>query len=424
MRKSFWDKRFPTLFGLLLLIASAVTVTFMVQSPQVFESKASTPISISAITISNQTPTSLSLSFHTNEAVPATAHFGTTIKDGSTIFDDRDAIGKEQGPYRNHYFTVTNLNSGSQYIFTILTGTKTFDNDGKGFSAKTAPAQASSAKDESKREPIRGSIVTAQGKDAEDTLVFIYIEGATPISTVVKAGKFLLPLTNLYTTDLTGSFTLKGDEVFTLQAIGSDGTTSIVKIPYEEHADIGKITLGQEEIISPTSPPSSGFTNPSDISTTGNISTIDNPKEGDFIIDSKPVIRGKASPQSSVEVIVESDPQTANLAVDKNGNWSYQPEKPLEPGKHTISVRFLDGNKITKVIKNQFEVLASGSQVVEVATPSATATPVQKVSVTAVQVEPTAAALPQTGTTLPGVTILSISIFLFVSGIILFFKVI
>ena len=422
MRKSFWDKRFPTLLGLLLLIASAVVATFMVQSPQVFESKASSSITISNVQISNQTPTSLSLVFRTNEAASATLHFGTTIKDGSTIFDDRDVIGKEQGLYRNHYFTVTNLNSASQYVFTILTGTKTFDNDGKGFSAKTAAAKTSSAKDESKREPVRGSVVTVQGKDAEDTLVFIRIEGVAPLSTLVKTGKFLLPLANLYTTDLTGHFILKGSEVFVLEAIGSDGTTSTVKIPYEEHADIVKITLGQEAIISPTSPPSSGFTNSYDISTIGNnTSTIENPKEGDFLIDDKPLIRGRASPDSDIEITVESELQTGNVVADENGDWSYQPEKPLEPGKHTISVRFLDGNKVTKVIKNQFEVLASGNQVSEIATPSATATPVAKASVTEV---PTTFSLPETGTTLPGVAILSISIFLFVAGTILFFKVV
>lgn len=141
---------------------------------------------------------------------------------------------------------------------------------------------------------------------------------------------------------------------------------------------------------------------------------ITTPEDGDFLLDAKPLIRGRGSPFQKIEVIVESsDPQAGEVTVNANGEWVYQPDSPLPPGKHTVSVRFFDGGTVTQVLKKQFEVLASGNQVAQPATPSATITEIPTPAVTA---QPTVEPIPNTGMLIPGLFVLSLGVFLALLG--------
>lgn len=408
MKKSFWNRRFPTLLGLVILTISTLGISFLIKSPQLFESGASSSLAFEDVRIGNQTANSLTVSFRTKDSTSAQIKFGKTIDDASAFFDDRDAIGSQVGQYRNHYFTITNLSPGQQYVFVLIIKGKTFDNEGKGFTAKTSTSTLSVDK---QVEPLRGTLVTTAGEEAKDALIYAKITGATLASTIVKTqGKFLIPLADLSTADLTSIYSFSGSEEITVEIIGDDGTQVSVATTFEKHADIGQITLGEVQIKE-----SSGFHPETIVSDfTDDAPAIIVPQDGGFVSDQRPLIKGKGKPSQRIEITVESEPQTGQLVVDDNGEWVYQPDKPLPAGKHTVSVRFFDGERIVNAIQSQFEVLASGTQVTESATPSPTIivfpTPVA---------EPTVAPIPVTATAFPAVLFTSLGFILALGGIFL-----
>ncbi|MBI2036464.1 fibronectin type III domain-containing protein [Candidatus Microgenomates bacterium] len=414
MKKSFWNRRFPTLLGLLVLAASTFGISFLVKEQQIFELRAVPSLVFEDIAISNQTANSLTVSFQTKELTGAQIKFGASLDEAPTFFDDRDAIGSQVGQYRNHYFTLTNLSPGREYLFALIMKGKMFDNEGKGFIAKTSSAALSPDKEV---EPMRGEIISATGQEVKDALVYAKITGAVLSSTIVKSqGKFLLPLSGLSTADLTSIYSFAGNEEITIEVIGDDGTEISVVTTFDKHADIGQIILGQNL------KESSGF-NPEAISTdsTGQTPAIIVPQDGAFVSDQRPLIRGSGKPAQRIEITVESQPQTKQLTVGDNGQWVYRPDQPLSPGKHTVSVSFFDGDRIVNAIQSQFEVLASGSQVQEVATPSPTIvvslapTPIP----TQIEPSPTVAPIPTTATTFPIVLFMSLGIISIAGGIFL-----
>lgn len=427
---SFWDKRIPTFLGLLVLGISLVGLTYATTKPQLFEIGAGQPIQLEDIRVSNQGVTSLSVSFRTSKEAAVQLRFGQTTATAQTLFDDRDEIGGQMQAYRTHHVTIKNLTGGTQYEFTVLASGKTFDNQGKPFLAKTPnTATDVSSFDE---QPIRGKVFLSNGADAKDALVYAKIEGASYISTVSKKdGSFLIPLVGVYTEDLTGLYIMHGGETVHIEVFGNDGSTALVKAPFNRLGEPLVITLGKNVDLATTSsgltdddqeesPDSSGFSETEISQTTekGEEQVILTPKEGVFLLDSKPLIRGRGSPSQKIEVTVESDPQTSQLTVNENGEWSYQPDNALPPGKHTVSVRFFDGDKITKVITQEFEVLASGSQVVESATSSPSPTefffPSPSPFLTAA---PTAQAMPNTATIFPSLSIIGGGVILAVGGL-------
>lgn len=62
------------------------------------------------------------------------------------------------------------------------------------------------------------------------------------------------------------------------------------------------------------------------------------PNEKSVAVTTKPVIRGKAPPGSTVTITIYSTPITAVVMVDQNGNWVFTPDTPLEAGHHNIVV--------------------------------------------------------------------------------------
>ncbi len=416
MKKSFWNRRFPTLLGLIVLAISTLGISFLIKSPQLFESGASSSLAFEDVRISNQTANSLTVSFRTKDPISAQIKFGTNVDSATAFFDDRDAIGSTIGQYRNHYFTITNLSPGREYFFVLIMKGKTFDNEGKGFTAKTSTSTLSADK---QVEPLRGTIVTAKGEEAKNALIYVKIAGATLTSTIVKTqGKFLVSFVGLSTADLTSIYSFSGNEEITVEVIGDDGTQASVITTFDKHGDIGQIVLGEG---AKSSPESSGFHPETIVSdSTDKAPAIIAPQDGGFVSDQRPLIRGKGKPAQKIEITVESEPQTGQLVVGDNGEWVYQPDKPLPPGKHTVSVRFFDGERIVNTIQSQFEVLASGTQVEESATPSPTT--VVSLAPTPPVAGPTVAPIPNTATTFPVILLTSLGLIFTLGGIFLVFR--
>lgn len=68
------------------------------------------------------------------------------------------------------------------------------------------------------------------------------------------------------------------------------------------------------------------------------------PTNGATFNTGKPKIYGKAKPNSKVIITIRSEPQTATVETDANGNWSFTPSETLEAGSHTLIASAVDAN--------------------------------------------------------------------------------
>lgn len=402
MRHSFWNRRFPTPIGLIIIAVAIGVTTYLTRQPQSFGLTASSPLTIEDLRISNTTSAAVSISFRTDEKVAAQLRFGETLEGGTVLFDDREQLGSSTGLYKTHHFTATSFSPSQDYVFAILAKGVVLDNNKKGFTVKTA-AKLPPKETEEDIEPIRGRVLDQNGSSIKDALVFVKIDGSVLLSTIVnQEGRFLIPLNGILVEDLTSYYTFTGSETIQVEVVDADGKSKIVSRPFTAHGQEILVSFGEE----PASPPqSSGFQSTASPFASASINEpeIMLPKDGDFLIDQKPLFRGKGIPGQKVTLTIESDLQIAQVVVDANGIWTHQPNTPLAPGKHTVTATFFDGPDAAKIVTRSFEVFASGSQVSEPATPSS---PIQQPTPPP-SIAPTAAPVPKTATVLPAIAILS-----------------
>ena len=119
------------------------------------------------------------------------------------------------------------------------------------------------------------------------------------------------------------------------------------------------------------------------------------PEENQSFTDQKPQFSGTSLPNEKVEIIIHSDEQiTTQVTADGNGNWTYRPSNNLSPGVHTITIKTRDSAGILTTIMQSFTVFAAGSQISELATPSATPTVFPTVVILSPTVTPTSLPTP------------------------------
>lgn len=83
------------------------------------------------------------------------------------------------------------------------------------------------------------------------------------------------------------------------------------------------------------------------------------PRQNARVSDVRPVISGKAPPNSTVTITIYSEPITATVVADQSGNWSYLPDGPLSPGPHNIVASALNPNTGQTEVVETFFVIGS-----------------------------------------------------------------
>lgn len=377
MRENIWSKRIPTLLGILLIAIGIGITSYLVESGVILTSKASPTDTAQNIRISNVTDRSFTVSFTTEALVIGSINFGKDKNLGQTALDDRDIQGvlKE---HKIHYITVKNLDYSSDYYFSITSGSKEFLQKDEPFIVKTAPVSSGSS---SAEKTIKGKVVLPNGDLPAEAIAYLNSDNSQTFSTLVKEdGSYSLSANSLKTQDLSSYFTISDETVFRLLIAGEDSLTSNARFGNFESEELPSITLGSDydftqSNLSTASPSAStGFSSlSSQESTTGNIPKINIPKNNQTFTDSQPKFSGTALPNSTVEITIHSDDNIrAQTITDASGNWSFRPTTPLSPGGHTITIITRDVSGILKTVTQSFTVFASGTQVIESATPSAT----------------------------------------------------
>ncbi len=388
MRQTIWNKRIPTLFGLILLVSGVFATSYLTQKSGILFGFAAPSNNPENIRITNVSDTAFTVSYTTQDTVLGTLSYGTDQKLGKLGLDDRDQQTGVPIEYRVHYITVKDLKPKTTYFFSILSGTGTFLNQNSPFSITTA---GSIGKPPSAQNPMIGNIVSAGGTTITEAIVHVTTNTSQPLSVLVKSnGSYLIPLNILREKELSSYDTITDSTKFNLFIISPDSTAQAVvfakqtnPVPSIILSKSYDFTLDDTAIILDIASTSGSIDNFPSFSATEKLEAkpqIQIPEKQETFDDQQPQFSGTALPGERVQVLIESEnPVSATINADRNGRWIFRPNQPLAPGKHTITIKTRNRAGLIETIKQEFVVHAEGSQFTEPSvapvTPTATPTP-------------------------------------------------
>ncbi|MFH1832752.1 MAG: Ig-like domain-containing protein [Candidatus Levyibacteriota bacterium] len=382
MKKTIWNKRIPTLLGILLIAIGIGLTSFLVQSGTNLIGKATPSETPENVRITNVSDNSFTVSYITSERVTGTISFGKENTLGENVGDDRDQKDGIPRKYKTHHVTVRNLSASTKYYFNIVSGENSFLNDNEPFNVTTGPTIDTPP---SNQNPVVGKVTLLDGTSPSEAIAYLVPKNlGQSISTTVKSdGNYILPLNAIRNTDLNSYLTFSQDTSLEMLIIESEQKSTILLTPKQINP-VPPITLSKNYDFTIDNSPvaqiseSVGFPSFSAKPITKNPQIL-TPKKDETFTDQKPLFKGTSLPGSDIKITIHSDENLeVNIQADNKGNWSYRPENTLSAGEHTISITTRDVNGILKTISQSFVVYAQGSQVDKSATTSAT--PTQKIT--------------------------------------------
>ncbi len=383
MRLNFWNKRIPTLLGVLIIVGGIGITTFLVNQGIIFITKASPTNQPENVRITNITEASFTVSYTTQEAVIGSVNYGLTKEFGQTALDERDQQTGNLTDYKIHHITVRNLTPQKKYYFSVLSGGDVFLNNKNAFEVTTGRQITESPQ---QQEPLAGKVITPDGNAPVESIVYVTSPGSQVVSTITDdEGNYLLPLNSIRTQNLSVYYKYTNESVINLLITGNE-MESNVALSINQINPVPTVTLSNNyDFTSGIEPVASVFGqqqrfpsfNQAGSSTTASIK-ISTPKANQSFNDFQPTFSGTALANQNVAIIVGSIEEiSADVKADANGNWSYRPDSTLASGVQTITITTNNSQGSPTTISQNFTINPSGSQVSESATPSGTLTPTE-----------------------------------------------
>ncbi|MBI4084472.1 MAG: fibronectin type III domain-containing protein [Candidatus Levybacteria bacterium] len=366
------QKRMPTILGVALLaIATVISALFVRNNTTNLFGRAAADNVPQNISITNVSDTSFSVSYTTSGKVIGTLSYGKNKDLEKNVFDDRDTEDGVPKEYNTHHITVQNLTKKTKYFFSIVSGGSIFLNNEALFEITTSEEIEDAP---TSQDPVSGNIILSDGQPAGDVLVYAETENGSPQSSLAEPdGSYSLPIETMRTTDLL-SYVEFSDETVISLIFRNETAESKATVLFSQSNPVPQITLSKiydftqgEPIVSDTPQASESGTEQLPVGTIPKeeAPSIISPENKEEFSDQRPRFTGTALPNAIVEITIQSNPIKAQVKADSNGNWVYRPEKPLSPGKHTITILTKDSLGLTKRISESFTVFAQGSQFTE-----------------------------------------------------------
>jgi len=380
MKEPVWEKRMPTLLGILFIMIGIIITSYLVKSGASLISRASPSHAPENIRITNISSTSFSVSYITKQAVTGVVSFGKDETLGQTVFDDRDQKSGTPSTYQTHHITIKNLTPNTQYFFSITSGEDSFLNNKAPFEVKTASVII---QEPPTQQPLSGKIVLPDGGIPSEALIYATSTNAQQLSTIIKDnGRYILPLNSMLSSNLSSYMALSENTRITI-LVSTDSFSSTVSLFPTQIDPVPVIILSQNYDFTQGSVPSLpddvasesaqiGFPSFSASVQSAKEPEIIAPKEDEKFTDQKPLFKGTTNPSTDVSITINSKNIIETVVqADKKGNWTYRPDQPLSPGDHTVSITTRDKFGVLKKITKTFTVYAAGTQI-EGAVPSGT----------------------------------------------------
>ncbi|MGH7245860.1 MAG: fibronectin type III domain-containing protein, partial [Candidatus Levyibacteriota bacterium] len=329
MKSAFWDRRIPTLIGIVLIVIGIGATTFLAKTGLKYFGFAAPTENPQDVRITNVSDTSFTLTYKTDASVIGTISVGKDKDALQTVFDDRDQQSGIPKPYILHSLTVKNLSPKTAYVFSITSGTTTYLNNNNYFQATTGPAISDSPPNAA---PLAGKAIEADGTTPTEALIFATTTNGQTISTLVKqSGLYILPLNSMRTADFSSYIPLGAND--NLQLLLEDDTnTSHVTVAVSDTNPVPTITIGNDYDFTLTQQPIAStsaqnqfpsFSLDTTIKLTPQITT---PQKDESFTDQQPLFKGNALPNQKVTITIHSDTAVnTTVTADSNGNWSYRP---------------------------------------------------------------------------------------------------
>lgn len=233
------ELKIPTLLGLGVILIGIIGGVILTLREQIFISQASPDVTAQNITLSNISDTEATLSWQTSAPAISFVTFGQTNPNEQTVLNDKDSsqVATKPTAHLIHYASIKNLTSKTTYQYKIITG-KITSNVAKFTTAIPIEQQV-------EFRPIIGSVLD-KGKPLEEGVVYLSIANASLQSAQVKAGNFLIPLSQIRTTDLSESFPLNEDTIGKLTVISEKGNVNALIKLRNSSSPLPPLKLGQD----------------------------------------------------------------------------------------------------------------------------------------------------------------------------------
>jgi hypothetical protein len=367
--------KLPTIFGVIILVIGVIAGVFLINSRQIFKIGASVASVPKNVRVSNITDNSVTVTWTTD--IPSKGF----IKWGKSELS-LSKVALEDGNETNniHSANIIGIEAGTSIYFKINSDGKDYDNQGIAWQIQSLGKKINS----NENIIASGTILNPDGSTPAKAIVYLTVNGNVASATTSPEGNFVIPLSTYFETIVDTSpieISVQG---------GTSGTTQAVIYP-KTIKFIPTMILGRSydfrsaEINNSNQQPESNLTIPEAVEVSSRfevtrsteeketVSTlsIESVDEGEIITTVDPEFFGSAPAGSAIEIKVESELQTATIATDSKGKWTWNPPNDLETGEHKLTASFRDSNGILRTITRTFVVSAAEGPAFE-STPSAT----------------------------------------------------
>lgn len=363
LKKDEGDKIFFLLAFVIVVFFSAFFVLFPVEKIRI-KGKIS---EVEFLTLTNISPSQLSIVWKTSEPVESFILFGTSPD--NLISKAEDKLYEKNKKSFYHYATLKNLNPNTEYFFGIKVKNKLIGKGDTPFKFKTPPMFTPS-----KKPPLISRILDENGRGLSNKIIILQIEGAFPLSTVTgEKGEFVIPLSLIFDKDGKKKIEISEKENFELRVLEE---SLLVRGSLEEFLNFSSPLISGREYFFKKSSESDEFVNREKIRK-GNYSVIlIYPQESAVISNLRPLIKGKGVPYEEVLVYIEGKKSIVlRTRVDKDGYWQADLPFRLDPDKYIIRVKTVDKEGKDVEILRDFRITKGGESVLAESTPSATLEP-------------------------------------------------
>lgn len=421
MKKS---AKLPTFLGLIILTFGLVTGVVLINSRQIFKLGAQAEAAPKNIRIGNITNNSVTISWTTDLPSKGFIKWNTTNKNLSKV-----ANGESQEESEVHLITINNLNNQSDLFFTINSNGRDYANSNIPWQTQTLPSEVISQNSLT----ATGVILSSDGITPIKSIVNVIVNGQTLSTLTSPEGSWVLPISK---------YVSIVDENSLIEIIGNSGSRGLSQATIFSKSIkntpimlIGKTYDFRNINPSDESQPKSSLELPEKVEQSSRFEvdklpqeaqdilvTLESIEDGEIITTQDPELFGEGPKNTTIEISVESELQSAIVEVDKNGNWKWNPPNNLEIGEHKVTIKWTDKSGIVRTITRNFVVSAAEGPAY-VATPSATLKATSTPTTTPTSLPTATATASSTGTPqpVPETGYLTNTLVLFIIGIVLVF---